>query len=474
LHRFKRTIALMANWQPRLSGRSGPKYQQIVDAIAEDIAMGALPDGTRLPPQRILAYSLDISPNTTGRAYAEAVKRGLLNGEVGRGTYVRAFSPQSAHTVSADMLRPAQGPIDFSRNLPTPGPAARYLRVTLAALQNTSRLQPFLDYQSSSDIDHHLDAAIDWLARSAVPAQRDEVVITNGAQHGLFSVLVAMLSPGDLLLTEALTYAPIRAMAERLGLRLASVAMDERGICPDALTEICQDRAPKALYLMPNLHTPTTLTIDIDRRTAIAEVARRHDLILIEDDVFGRLKPECPLPLASLAPERTIYITSISKCLSPGLRVGFVRTPAPHTTALRGAINLSCWMTPPLMVEIAARWIADGTAERLTEAQRTEAAARQALGTSILGAYNVQADPHGFHLWLRLPSHWSAGEFQTAAAKHGVEVTNGAAFANDPSLRPHAVRLGLSHEASRDRVEAGLIITRDLLREPKTHRAMII
>lgn len=464
----------MAIWNPQLSGRTGPKYQQIVDAIAEEIATGTLPQGTRLPPQRILAYSLGISPNTTSRAYAEGVKRGLLYGEVGRGTYVRASSTTPAHAVAADMRRRTSGPVDFSNNLPAPGQAAHYLRETLATLGRAPGLQSFLDYQTTGDLNHHSDAAIDWLERTGVQARRDEVIITSGAQHALLITLIATLSAGDLLLTEALTYAPVRAMADHLGLRLGSVAMDEGGICPDALNEICRGRVAKALYLMPNLHTPTTVTMNDARRTAIAEVARRHDLILIEDDVFGLLKLDRTQPLASLAPERTIYVTSTSKCLSPGLRVGFVRAPAPYTPLLRGAVNLSCWMPPPLMVEIAARWIADGTAELLIKAQRVEAASRQALARSSLAGCDIHADPHGFHLWLRLPSHWSPDGFRSEAANRGVEVTDGTVFAADASLRPRAVRLGLSHEASRDRVEIGLTVIRDLLREPRTRSSMVI
>ncbi len=464
----------MAIWTPRLSGRNGPKYQQIVDAIAEDMATGVLPAGTRLPPQRILAYALGISPNTTARAYAEAVRRGLLGGEIGRGTYVLSGPPGPDQLAAGDLVRPEGGPIDFSRNLPAPGPAAAHLGETLLALGRTAGLQSFLDYQSTGDHDHHADAAIDWLGRTGVPARRSEVVITSGAQHGLLASLIATLSPGDLLLTEALSYAPIWTMAAHLGLRTGSVAMDAGGLCPDALEKACQGRKAKALYLLPTLHTPTTVTIDPDRRRAIARIARRHDLLLIEDDVFGRLKSESPPPLAALAPERSLHITSTSKCLSPGLRVGFVRAPEHLVPALREAVSLSCWMPPPLMVEIAARWIFDGTAETLTQAQRAEASARQDLAHTILAEFEFQADPQGFHFWLKLPSGWSPEEFRGEAARLGVTATPGAAFAAEAAARPPAVRLALSHETSRDRVRAGLTRLRDLLRAPRRPRALII
>lgn len=465
----------MAIWTPQLSGRTGPKYRQIVDAIVEDVASGVLSPGTRLPPQRILAYGLGISPNTTSRAYAEAVARGLLYGETGRGTYVRRSSaPVPPHGVAGDMLRAAHGPIDLSRNLPAPGQAGRFLRGTLAEIGRAAGLQCFLDYQSRGDLVHHGEAAVSWLALCGLDALPHEVVVTSGAQHGLLTSLMATMKPGDLLLTEALTYAPVKAMADQLGLRLASVAMDEGGLCPEALDKICRGRSPKALYLMPTLQTPTTLTIDAQRRVEIAEIARRHGLIVIEDDVFGLLKADRPVPIATLLPDQTVFITTTSKCLSPGLRVGFVRAPIGHVAALRGAVNLSTWMAPPLMVEIASRWIADGTAGILIDGQREEAAARQDIAGSIFNGLEMQTDPDGFHLWLPLPGHWSPDDFRSEAARRGVEVTEAAIFVAEPGLQPRAVRLALSHEPSRERLETGLAILRDLLAQPGTRRTMVI
>lgn len=465
----------MAIWTPQLSGRTGPKYRQIVDAIAEDIASGVLPPGARLPPQRILAYALGISPNTTSRAYADAVSRGLLRGETGRGTYVRRTSlPVPPHAGAADLLRPAEGPIDLSRNLPAPGRAASFLRTTLAGISRAAGLQSFLDYQSRGDLVHHGEAAIAWLALCGVDAGPGDVVVTCGAQNGLLVALMATMKPGELLLTEALTYAPVRAMADQFGLRLASVVMDEGGLCPRALDEVCRARVPKALYLMPNLQTPTTLTMNADRRGEIAAIARRHGLLVIEDDVFGLLKPERPKPIAALLPDQTIYITTTSKCLSPGLRVGFIRAPVAHVAALRGAVNLSTWMPPPLMVEIAARWIADGTAQTLIDDQRTEAAARQEIAASVFGGLDMRADPEGFHMWLPLPPHWPPDDFRAEAARRGVEVAEAAIFAAEPSHQPRAVRLALSHEPSHRRLETGLTVLRDLLSQPGSRRTWVI
>lgn len=464
----------MAIWTPDLQGRQGPKYLQIVDALAEDVASGVLQPGVRLPPHRELAYALGVSANTTSRAYAEGIARALIQGEVGRGTFVRASSGDGIDTDPADMRRPLSGPVDLSRNLPSPGLAAAHLAEALGTLGRSPRLRALVDYQTEADLAHHADAAIEWVRRSGVAADSDEVVVTNGAQHGILCALMAVAKPGDLLLAEALTYPPVKAMAYRLGLKLKSVARDDDGLCPDALEDVCRTHGVRALYLSPTLHTPTTTTLMGERRARIAEIAQRHDVFLIEDDVFGQLKPDAPDPIAALAPERTLYVTSTSKCLAPGLRVGFVRAPGDYADTVRGAVNLSCWMTPPLMVEVAATWIKDGTADRLTALQRETATRRHGMARAILGERQIRADPFGLHLWLELPSHWSADALKAEARYRGVEIVEGAAFAVDSDARPNAVRLCLSHEPDEQRLTSGLEILRDTIDAPPTRSALVL
>ncbi|BBO84977.1 transcriptional regulator [Desulfosarcina ovata subsp. sediminis] len=464
----------MAIYTPKLSGRAGPKYRQIVDAITDDISAGTLAPGTRLPPHRILAYELGISPNTTARAYAECTERGLLHGEVGRGTYVRLARPPAAGKDLADLSRPGSGPIDLSRNLPFPGVSGRYLSRTLAELSGAPELSAFLDHQSEKGLVHHLHGGCDWLARTGVKADPDEIVITCGAQHGTLVTLMAVTRPGDLLLTESLTYAPVCAIAQSLGLRVHPVAMDGDGLLPKSLETVCRSRKARALYLTPTLQTPTTVTLDEDRRQALVQIAEKHNLIIIEDDVYGLLRPEGPTRLSALAPDRTIYISSCSKGLAPGLRVAFLRAPKDLMPALRRAVTLSCWMPPPLMVEVACRWIADGTADELIQDQQVEATQRQAMAKTILAGQAMAADRQGFHIWLTLPSAWRTEGFCSAAQSQGVLVTDGSAFAVGGRTQPNAVRISLGCEPSRKRVEQGLKLLAGLLTSPGAERPLVI
>jgi DNA-binding transcriptional MocR family regulator len=461
-------------WLPELGPESGPKYIKIADAIAQSIADGRLIEGQRLPPQRDLAYELGFSLNTVSRAYEEATNRGFLHGEVGRGTYVRMTGPLPLPDNEAGMIRPVSGPIDFSLNLPAPGQGAAALSKTLAELQASRDLAPFLDYQFENVHDRHAEAAAGWLERVGLDVQPRDIVLTCGAQHGLLVILLATMRPGDVLLAEATTYPPVKALAQHTGIRLEPVNIDEGGLVPAALDLACKTTAAKTLYCLPTLHTPMTTTMDDDRRKEIAAIARKHDLQIIEDDVFAILPRRRPRPLACYAPERTVYVTSVSKSLAPGLRIGYVCTPAGQSRLFRAAVNLSCWMPPPMMAEIASRWIADGTADRLNEAQRLQATDRQALAKRLLPSEVLTANRSGFHAWLDLPAHWPSEAFCAEAERQGVKLIAGEAFAIRQSEAPNGVRLCLSHEASRDRVRTGLERVAAILKAPAASRDLII
>ncbi len=456
----------MAIWLPDLTGREGPKYLQIVEAMADAIATGQLAPGTQLPPHRELAYQLGVSANTTSRAYTEAIRRALLRGEVGRGTFVRSVEePDSGETVNT-LHRAQSGPIDLSRNLPFPGFAEPHIRRVLGEISNGPQVQSLLDYHADADLMPHSDAGKTWLESCGVPTVPGETIATIGAQHGLLCILTSVLGSGDLLLTEPLTYMPVHSMAKRLGIHTMQVETDLAGIIPDSFEAHCRASRPKAIYLTPTLQAPTTVTLSDNRRQAIAEIATRHDVIVIEDDVFGPLKPDRPAALAARAPEQTIYVSSLSKAVAPGLRVGFLGVPERLAPGLRRAVNLSVWMAPPLTLEVAARLIRDGATRTLVVSQRALAAQRQTLAREILDGVDYIADPNGLHAWLPLPEGIRADVVRAQCAQHGVLVTEARSFSVRPGDAPEAIRICLSHEPSEDRLIDGLNRIAALLRTP--------
>lgn len=456
----------MTIWTPNLSSYKGPRCRALARAIINDIECGILSPGDRLPPQRILAYRLGLSPNTVMRAYMEVTRRGFIEGAVGRGTYVSAARMNAAEQGTRRAERGDVGPVDFSMNLPFIGVSEKKLEETMLDIVRHKNAHVLLDHYPAVMQLRHRQAAVRWLSLHNLNASVETVMLTGGAQQAIFFALMTLLKPDDVLFMEALSYAPVKEMAHHLGRRTVGITMDEEGISPDALRAACRQYRPRALYFSPTLHTPTTVTMSEHRRRDIAAIAREYDFFLIEDDVFGLLPVDRPNPVATFAPERTIFISSMSKSVAPGLRIGFLHAPQGIVREMENASRLTCWQQPALMAEIAALWIEDGSAETMNTQQRAHAQRRQALAKTWLVGANVQAADEGHHVWLSLSEQWTAESFTVAAGLAGVLVNPASAFAVNRSDIPPAVRLCLSHERTDERVVEGLQKVAALLNSP--------
>jgi DNA-binding transcriptional MocR family regulator len=462
----------MTIWSPDITGRTGPRYQAIADALAEDVAAGSLQAGDRLPTHRDLAEQLSLTVGTVTRAYAEAERRGLVRGEVGRGTFVLAAS-ERRNSLLAASSEPDAGIIDLGLNLPLDCESPDLAEV-LRELGHRSDLATLLAYQPFTGSERYRRMGVDWIARHGVDVAAEQVVITAGAQHAIVVALGALCRPGDAVLSESLTYPGLKTATSLLGLEVQPVAMDDEGLLPDDLERALNETGARVLYCMPTLQNPTTATMSAERREAVARIARRHDLQIIEDDVHGLLAPDAPAPLTALIPERTLYIASTSKVLAGGLRVAFVAAPAQLVERLAHAVAASLWALPALSLEVAARWIADGTAAAITDRKREEAAARQQLARRILPDARLQTSAQSYFLWLALPSPWRSDRFVRAARDRGVVVTPAEAFATGSGEPPAGVRVSLSAPSDRDTVAAGLQTLADMLERGPAPAAAIV
>ncbi|MBM3525608.1 MAG: PLP-dependent aminotransferase family protein, partial [Alphaproteobacteria bacterium] len=404
----------MTSWTPTLGKARGPRYRAIADRLAADVVEGRLRTGDRLPTHRDLAWKLGVTVGTITRAYAEAERRGLIVGEVGRGTFIRERHVDAV-LVPAAAAGIEPGFIDLSRNFPAEHGQSRAIAAALVEAAQANDLATLLGYATTTGLRHHREAGAQWLARDGFAVDPEDVVITGGAQHAMMLALNAVARPGDVVLTETLTFYGLKSIATMLSVRLAGVGCDDEGLLPDALDAACRLHAPKALYALPTLQNPTTATMSDARRRAIAETCRRHGVVIIEDDIYGFLPPSSPLPLAAYAPEITLHIVSLSKAIAPGIRIGFIAAPSAFHDRLAGGLRASLWMAPPVLAEVAARLIRDGTARKLAERQREEVVARQAIARRILAGATMMAPPHSLHLWLQLPEPWRREEFVAAA-----------------------------------------------------------
>lgn len=457
---------------PELAASDGPKYLAIAEAIATDISSGHLAAGARLPPQRELAYALGVTVGTVSRAYAEIAQRGLVTGEVGRGTYVRDIEDEPVWTAAARDRH--NGFITLTQNAPWFGPHAPGLAHTLTDIASNGALEPLLDYMDPVGPEAHRIAGAKWLARVGLDVDPSCIVICGGAQHGLSLSLTAFTRPGETVLLEELTYLQLLDGTLYQNRKPRGVAIDADGMLPAALDTAARETGARVVFLVPTLHNPTNSVMSTARRREIVEVARRHDLLIIEDDVYGYLLDERPPPIATMAPERTVYITSASKCLAAGLRVAWMAAPPDRLPRLADALRVSNVAQPALTGEVVRRWIEAGTADRFVQSQADETAARNALADEILAGFDYRGHPASFHLLLSLPAAWTAESFVAAARDRGVAVLPARLFAVAGNSHSEAVRLSLSQPRRRDALRRGLGILRDLLLEvPPRTRAII-
>lgn len=449
-------------WKPRVIETARMKYLGIVEALEADIRSGRVARGDRLPAQRAIAEALNVDLTTVTRAFNEARRRGLVEAQAGRGTFI-------SETLDGEPGQQAHPLVDLSMNIP-PQPSDFDFRKMLpngvAGVLGSQRGLLSLHYQESTGSEPDRHAAVNWLGQRIEGITSDRIVITGGAQSALFAVCELLLSRGDVIAAGAMTYPGLKAVAIQKGLVIEPLDMDERGIIPDSLEKVCRDRAPKALYVIPSIDNPTTATLPEDRRRALVAIARKHGVAIIEDDPYAPLLPDRTVAMAELAPDITWHIATLSKCATPALRVAYVLAPN-GTRALRlaGVLRATILMAPPLMSALVSRWIGDGSLDELTLSIRSENAKRQKLAASILGDAGFAADPHGHHLWLRLPERWRAADFAEHADRAGVSIVPASAFAT--VVHPvEAVRISLGVAPDRGDLEDGLTQLANLISQP--------
>ncbi|MFX1737240.1 PLP-dependent aminotransferase family protein [Paraburkholderia sp. A1RI_3L] len=445
------------------------KYKRLVKAIAGDIESTVLRAGERLPPQRDVAAELEISVQTVTNAYKELERQGLIRCEVGRGSFV---SGRVTETMSNYMLDTAErSVVDFSiaRIIHTAEHDAMWRKVcaTLAGLDDQPWIRAF---RPIAGFEHHRQAAAAWLATLGMPASADTLLVTNGAAHGIFLALASLVGPGDTVLCESLTDHGVIGSASVLGFTLKGLEIDEYGIHPEHFEEMCDSERISALVCTPTLNNPTVSLMPESRRRAIARIAQRYGVYVIEDDVYGALLPKPVPPISSLIPELSFYCTSLTKSVLTGLRIGYLTTPRRLALRAESVLRVNSWMATPPMAEVATRWLVDGTAARLLEVQRECLSRRQALVQQILGSYVLGAHPHALSVWLRVPSHWQTDRLVRELRNRNIAVTSPDPFLVRGGERPDAVRLCVGAEVGEDTFRAALETMRDVFEQyPQVH-----
>jgi len=416
------------------------RYKTLVDSLAADIASGALPPGTRLPTHRQLAEREGLALVTASRVYSELEAMGLISGETGRGTFVRETAFPLGQGV--DQQSTAAGVLDLNFNYPSLPGQAELLRAALRKLAGAGDLEALLRYQPHGGRGHERAYVARHLADRGLRVSGEQVVIVSGAQHGLAITIMALLKPGDVVAVDALTYPGFKIAAQAHRLELVPISLTANGPDLESLARLCKQRRVKAIYSMPTLHNPMGWVMDLPWRERLAEIARQHDLLIIEDAAYAFLAGNAPTPMQALAAERTVYVSGFSKNVATGLRVGYVAAPVQWVPALERAIRATTWNTPGLMTALVCNWIEDGTVARLEAEKRKDAQVRQALARQVLGELEWIGHPDSYFLWLPLPEEARADLLAMQMLSANVAVSTAQPFATS-KIVPHAIRLAL-------------------------------
>jgi DNA-binding transcriptional MocR family regulator len=416
------------------------RYKTFVDRFAAEIRSGHLAPGTRLPTHRELASREGLALVTASRVYAELESMGLVSGETGRGTFVRETALPPG--LGIDQKDSVPGIIDLNFNYPSLPGQAELLRQALRQLALSGDLESLLRYHPHGGRLHERAFVAGHLRLRGLEVAAEQVLIVNGAQHGLTVALMALLQPGDVIAADALSYSGFKVVAQALRLEVVAIPVGDAG--PDLLflERLCQRRPVRAVYCMPTLHNPLGWVTPLAQRLELVAIARRYDVQIIEDAAYAFLADNPPAPLAALAPERTLYVSGLSKSVATGLRVGFMAAPPEHVPALERCIRASAWNTAGVLTAIACGWIEDGTVERLEAQKRADAQARQALAAQVFSGMPVITHPASYFLWLPLPEDARADLITMALMREQIAVSTAEPFATGAPV-PHALRLAL-------------------------------
>ena len=438
----------MTSWRPDPSQLRRPAYIALAEQIARAIQEGKLLNGAKLPTHRRMADDLGLSVQTVSRAYDDLIRRGLISGEIGRGSFVqtRPREPEPPYlperlgeVIDLSILKPVCEHFHLEK-----------MRQAFGWLADNLPPSSALSFRPNMVFPRHRAVAGEWLAHCGVQISPLNVSLTNGATSGMTVALMSAAPPGSLVVAEAISHHTLVPLSTYLGIHLEGLPIDDEGMIPEALDEACRTSPVRAVFLQPSVINPRATLMSGKRREELACVARKHDVAIIENDILGPLVTDRPPPLAAFAPERTLYITTFTKIAVPGLRIGYLVAPDRYVAAVANRHLVSNWMATPAIAEIATHWVSDGTAMELVEWQRQALGRRHAIAEEALAGLRYYSHPQSLHIWLPLSDAHTEEGFVSQARLRGVAIAPGTSFRTAGQGWAPAVRISLGSTSEAD------------------------
>ncbi len=448
------------SWIPRIDKDSKQLAQAIAEALETDIARGILKPNDLLPPQRELADRLGVNLSTITRAFRLCQLKGLIYGVVGSGTFISPDARVPLTLIEQDSAEI----IDLGQVLPLYSLDQSTANQCRDFLQ-TMDFARLLRYTEPQGERYHRAVGAEWLQRFKLNPEPEEIIITAGSQNALANCLLSLFKYGDRIAVDTLTYPGFKSLAALYGIRLVPIEMTAQGMNIETLEKVCKTEPIKGIYLMPEVHNPTTRSMSQSQREHISKIIKRYDLILLEDDAYAYTGDRDNLPITTYLPQHGIYLGGTSKLLGPGFRISFVQTPERFRESLKKGLLHTIWMASPITAELVCRLITSGRAEEVIAEKRKEAQKRNQLALKILGEYNPTHRTYGFFQWLYLPENWhgQGWSFEILAREAGIQVFCGEKFVVGSGITPPAIRISLSGPADDQTLKQGLLRLKHLL-----------
>jgi GntR family transcriptional regulator/MocR family aminotransferase len=481
---------------------TSPLYQQIESYLRQGILSGSLPAETRLPACRQLAHDLGVNRATVENAYAKLQADGLVFSRMGSGTYVLPSNPlaegiknnpekdwplwqksvqarslKSKSDTVEEMLQAAGHPhpihfasgVSDSRQFPV-----NEFRKVIQSVMRRDQIAA-LEYGEGNGYAPLRAGITRILASQGLQTSPENILITAGSQQAIFLVSQVLLKPNDIVLVEDPTYSGALDLFRTLGFQIIGIPMDGQGMQVDKLEKLLQQHHPKLIYTVPNFHNPTGTCLSSARRRQLIVLADRYNVPILEDDFVGDLRYEGhaqPSLKALDTGGQVIYVSTFSKMLMPGLRVGFIVANGPIYDSLLNFKRLSDQATSTLIQRALDTYVTIGRYQAYL--RRSGQIFRKRRDTMLNAIQQYLPDEvffdspkGGLFIWLRLPQPISTDALLPVACKEGVSFVPGNFFFTDGASGEEWMRLNFAAQTEED-IEEGIRRLGKAMRQIKT------
>ncbi|MGE4611533.1 MAG: PLP-dependent aminotransferase family protein [Paracoccaceae bacterium] len=432
-------------WQPNLLQKGTAKYRALLDVIRAALENGTICNGDRMPPVRDMAWQLKITPGTVARAYKLGIEEGLLEAQVGRGTYIRDPKPTRGTVFGETHVEPH---IVDLRNAAVPDFGQDGIFEELTAQITFGGSHSMVRYAGHNEMETR-SALLKWMGLDLHRARPEDLILTHGSQNATLAAFLAILQgSAPVIATDSLVLPGTRKAAMLARAKIIGVPSDDEGMFPKALEELFRRDRPQILHVSANINNPTTRMMSNTRKGEIAEIARRFDIQIVEDDGQGKFFTERPPSFMDFCPERVWHVSSLSRYLAAGLRSGFLLCPPDKAAVGRNVVQAMTHSFSPIISQLTCLLIQSGHADALLGHIRDYRRERVRLAVNQLGRWNIHWNEAADFIWLELTEGWYGSTFSLASEKLGIQVAAADIFLPDEASAPNAVRLTLGGKHS--------------------------